>query len=345
MLNPPSRRRQDPPSEQASVRVLLVDDEPNFRAWLTKLMRRIGFQVENAADGEEALELLRRETFDLVISDYEMPRMDGIVLIKAIRSDPRLNEQYAVMLTSHEDLDSKVAALTAGYDDFLPKSCTELEVIAKVVAAKRLVSRHQSLLIAAREWQKLATRDELTGVATRRTLLDEAESYLREGRVVGLAILDLDDFKPVNDTYGHLMGDRILRDLGALFLARTRSSDLIARYGGDEFLLLVVDVDLEELARASERLIDEIERLQWQVAGTTVSVTSTSGLAHSALIENATLEQLLDAADRDLYAKKWVKKNPDRAELYEYPGRSTGGSLVDIPLKEPGRRRVADEEG
>ena len=333
MLTSPSRRRHEQPADPPSVRVLLVDDDENFRAWLTKLMRRLGFAVATADDGEHALTLLRQTTFDLLISDYRMPRVDGFDLIRVIRADPALSQQYAVMLTSNDDVESKVAALTLGYDDFLAKSCTEVEVIAKVVAAKRVVSRQQSLAVAAREWQVLATRDELTGVASRRALFEEADEYLREGRPVGLAILDLDEFKPINDTFGHLTGDRILRDLGALFLSRTRACDLIARYGGDEFLLLVIDLPLDDLTKAAERLISEIESLQWTVDGRTFGITATSGLAHSALIPNATLEQLLDAADRDLYAKKWVKKHPDDAALYEYPGRSTGGALIDIPRR------------
>lgn len=335
MLNSPTRRRHidhEQPSDPSSVRVLLVDDDENFRFWLTKLMRRVGFTVEAAVDGEHALALLRRSTYDLLISDYQMPRVDGFDLIRAVRADPALCNQYSVMLTAREDLESKIEALTIGYDDFLAKSCTEAEVIAKVVAAKRVVSRQRNLVNAAREWETIATRDELTGVATRRTLLDEAERCLRAGRMVGIAIIDLDEFKPINDTFGHLAGDRILRDLGALFRSRTRSNDLIARYGGDEFLLLVTDLALDDLSGAADRLTGEIATQRWNAGDASFSITATSGLAHSSLIDNASLEKLLDVADRDLYAKKWVKKHPgERPELYEYPGRSTGGALVPIP--------------
>jgi diguanylate cyclase (GGDEF)-like protein len=349
MLNPPARRHSDHdhPIDPPSVRVLLVDDDENFRAWLTLLMRRLGFAVESAEDGEAALAILRRESgVDLLISDYQMPRVDGFDLIRAIRADAVLCNQYAVMLTGCDDIESKVTALTIGYDDFLAKSCTEVEVIAKVVAAKRVVSRQRILVTAAREWEVLATRDELTGVATRRTLFDEAERYLGEGRAIGVAIIDLDEFKPVNDTFGHLAGDRILRDVGALFVSRTRSNDLIARYGGDEFLLLVVDLPLDDLAGAAERLLGEIGTLQWTSGDATFGVTATAGIAHSSLLAGGTLEQLLDAADRDLYAKKWIKKHPgERSDLYEYPGPSTGGAIVpltrtvDFP-----RGRTAEEE-
>jgi two-component system, cell cycle response regulator len=312
MMIPPARRHHDHGQlDTPPVRVLLVDDDENFRAWLTRVIRRLGFVVESATDGANALTRLRESPFDLVVSDYQMPRVDGFDLIRSIRSDAYLCYQYAVMLTSRDDVASKVAALTAGYDDFLAKSCTEVEVIAKVVAAKRVVSRQRLLELAAREWQALATRDELTGVATRRTLFELAERYLEEGRTVGLAIVDLDNFKPVNDTYGHLAGDRILRDVGALFVRSVRAGDLIARYGGDEFLLLTVDLPLDNLIGGSNRLIGEVESLRWTLGETNVTIGATAGVAHSSLLEHATLEQLLDAADRDLYARKWLKKHPN----------------------------------
>ena len=346
MPNPPSRRRTDgeQPPEHPTARVLLVDDDDNFRAWMSLLMRRLGFAVETAADGLAALERLRTAPFDLLISDLEMPRMNGMLLIQEIRNTPQLSQQYAVMLTSHEGLDAKVAALTTGYDDFLTKSCTEVEVVAKVVAAQRMLARHRTLTAAITEWQAIATRDELMGIATRRTLVEEAGRCLAEGRQIGLALLDLDDFKPINDNFGHLTGDRILRDVGALFLSRTRANDMIGRWGGDEFVLLVRDLPLDDVSGAADRLVAEIEAMQWTSGDVTFTVRVTSGLAHSSLLDCATVEQLLDAADRDLYAKKWLKKHPGEAqELYEYPGRSTG-SILQLPPAGEVRRRAAEDE-
>jgi diguanylate cyclase (GGDEF)-like protein len=349
MLTPSHRRHgdSDTPVDPPTVRVLVVDDDENFRAWLGLLMRRLGFTVETAVDGEHALSMLHTAPFDLLISDYEMPKLNGFDLIQVVRETPSLAHQYAVMLTSHDDLESKISALSLGYDDFLTKSCTEVEVVAKVIAAKRMLARHRLLSAAATEWQTLATRDELTGVATRRSLAEEAERCMREGRAVGLALLDLDDFKPINDTYGHLTGDRILRDVGALFLRRTRSQDLIARYGGDEFVLLVRDLGLDDVTGAAERLVSEIESLQWPFGDLTLTIRCTSGIAHSALLPNATLEQLLEAADRDLYAKKWLKKHPpERPDLYEYTGGKSSGAVV--PLSPPHARQfpktAADDE-
>lgn len=345
MLISPNRRHSDSGELPDHVRVLLVDDDDHFRAWMSRLMKRLGFAVATAADGVEALDVLRGSWFDLVISDFEMPRMNGLELIREIRAHPQLANQYSVMLTSHEDVESKVTALTAGYDDFLPKSCTEVEVAAKVIAAKRMLSRHRVLSAAAQEWQTIATRDELTGVATRRTLLEEAERCIADGRPIGFALIDLDDFKPINDTFGHLTGDRILRDVGALFLRRTRGSDLIGRFGGDEFVLLVRDLPIEDLAGATERLAAEIEALRWTSGDTTISIRVTSGVAHTGLLSGATVEQLLDVADRDLYAKKWVKKHPGaRPELYEYAGPRTGGAIVPLQGGDNETLRVSTRE-
>lgn len=316
MKTSPKRRHSDDEDDEtraADVRVLLVDDDEHFRLWLTLIMRRIGFSVSTACDGVEALHLLNARPFDLLISDFEMPRMDGFELIRAVRRDENIAHQYAVMLTSHDDLTAKISALSVGYDDFLSKACTEVEVVAKVVAAQRMVSRQRKLAEAAREWELLATRDELTGVATRRTIYARIDVLLTEKREVGLAILDLDDFKLINDTYGHLTGDRILRDLGALFLARTRANDLIARYGGDEFLLLVPDSTIDDVRGAAERIIGEVESLRWRTGETAFGIRVTNGIAHTSQLETKTLEKLVDAADRDLYVKKLTNKKGDAA--------------------------------
>jgi diguanylate cyclase (GGDEF)-like protein len=315
------RRRGDgdAPVEPA-VRVLIVDDDEHFLSWLTLLMRRLGLIVTTAVDGEHALATLRQQSFDLVVSDYEMPRMNGLDLIREIRDTPSLAHQYAVMLTSHEELEAKIAALTIGYDDFLTKSCTEVEVTAKVVAAQRLVSRNRLLSAAATEWQTIASRDELTGVAMRRTLTIEADRCLAEARTIGVALIDIDDFKPINDNYGHLTGDRILRDVGALFLQRTRVGELLARYGGDEFVLLAPDQTIDDITGAAERLTTEIAAMQWTVGASALCVTVTTGIAHSSLLTNPTFEQILEVADQDLYAKKYLKKHPlPEGSLYDYP--------------------------
>ena len=317
-----SLHRRQAGSEAAStpVRVLIAEDDPDYRTYLVALTRRLGLIAETANDGTEALEKLQADHFDLLISDYEMPRYDGLELIRTIRATDGLNGLYAVMLTAHDDVPLKIEALTAGYDDFLQKTCTEVEMMAKVTAARRMLSRQRALAHAAHEWQGIASHDELTGVFTRRFFFAEAERSLAEGRAIGVVLFDLDDFKRINDTYGHLTGDRILRDIGALLVSRTRHGDVIARFGGDEFVLLVINLPLDGMRVVANRIAEDMHELQWTVGEVTLNVHATTGVGSSTLLPNATMDQILEVADRDLYANKWLAKNTNATaeELYRY---------------------------
>jgi diguanylate cyclase (GGDEF)-like protein len=322
----PLRRRNDlPPDAPAEpFRVLIAEDDENFSVWLASIARRLGLTVTTVTNGAEALKKLAAAPFDLLISDFEMPRKDGLALIADVRANPEISDLYAVMLTAHDELSVKVTALTLGYDDFLAKGCTEVEVVAKVAAARRILTRQRALDADAREWRDIANHDELTRVATRRFFFEQAERHLAQKDEIAVVLFDVNDFKSINDDYGHLMGDRVLKDMGALFLRRTRSDDVIARYGGDEFVLLVLNLTVEETRAVAERLAAELSSLQWHERGTIVQVGVTIGMGCSSLIPDATIQQLLEAADRELYANKWLKKHPATTppEAYEYPDAS-----------------------
>jgi two-component system cell cycle response regulator len=308
----PLRRRSDrsPDSPGEPTRVLIVEDDENFCLWLASIARKLGLQVTTAADGVEALETLRGAEFDLLIADFEMPRKDGLELIADVRNEAATSDLYAVMLTAHDELSVKVTALTLGYDDFLAKGCTEVEVTAKVAAARRILARHRALDADAREWRDIANHDELTGVATRRFFFEEAERHLEGGENIGVVLFDVDHFKDINDAFGHLVGDRVLNGIGTVFLRRTRSDDVIARYGGDEFVLLVLNLSVDETRAVAERLATELSGLRWSVGDSILHVGVTIGIGCSQLIEDATVERLIEAADHELYAKKSAKKHP-----------------------------------
>jgi diguanylate cyclase (GGDEF)-like protein len=340
----PHRRRTDrDASDGTQLRALVVDDQQSFRDYLSALLSRSGYMVRTATDGPEALATLRDSPpFHLLIIDFEMPRMSGLALIAAIRAHERFGDAYAVMLTARDDLETKVSALGLGFDDFLSKSSGEMEIVAKLSAARRIITRQKRLDETVRELYGLATRDELTGVFNRRFFFAEAERLLAE-QVVNLVIFDLDDFKRINDTFGHLAGDRILRDIGSLFLRRTRTEDLIARYGGDEFVMLVADLEPPQVEVLASRIGDEIGRVQWTFGTETFSVGVTTGVACSSLLEKPSVAQLLSAGDRDLYKNKWLRKNPhENPSVYEYEhGREA--RIVELPPVEPPPRRVKDE--
>lgn len=327
---PSVSRPTDPP-----LRVLVVEDDPDYRAWIVALTRRLGCSVDTARDGAVALESLTRNEYDIAVIDQDMPRMTGVELIGHIRAAENTATLYTLMLTAGEDMDAKLHALGAGFDDFLGKASSEAEIVAKLGVARRIASRQRNLDAAVRELRGLATRDELTGVFNRRVFIAETERMLSRGAALSIVLFDLDDFKQVNDTYGHLAGDRVLRDVGGVFHRNTRPEDLIARYGGDEFVMIVADLDVSHIEGLANRLVREVHALQWAAGGAepfTIGVTT--GIASSRLLAEPTIAQLLDAADRDLYKNKWIRKHPnERLELYEYPAAERAINLV-LPMRE-----------
>jgi diguanylate cyclase (GGDEF)-like protein len=315
----PERRHHSASTDAHELRLLVVDDDPDYLAYLAALTAKLGFWVEVAEDGYAAMQRLAAGGYDIAIIDYEMPRLSGLDLIARIRADEGLKSTYALMITGREDIDTKLTALEAGFDDFLTKTLSEREIIAKLVAARRIALRQRSLSVAMRDLYGFATRDDLTGVFNRRFFISEVERMLIEDAVVSVVLLDLDSFKEINDRYGHLAGDEVLRDVGTVLLTSTRPEDIAARFGGDEFIIAVPDVDLETVERIAERLTAAIGGLRWG-PGPYFSVGASAGFASSRLLEKPGLAQLVNAADRDMYKNKWIRKHPDlRPELYEYP--------------------------
>jgi diguanylate cyclase (GGDEF)-like protein len=297
--------------DSESLRLLIVEDEPSYSAYIGALTRRLGFHVEKAGDGAAALEILQQKNFDVAIIDQNMPRMNGLELIASIRGDRNLKSLYAMMLTASEDVDTKLAALNSGFDDFVTKASSELEIAAKLVAARRIAARQRTLDTTIRELYGLATRDELTGVFNRRFLLSEGERLLKNGTMLNLILFDLDGFKTINDTFGHLAGDRVLHDVGALFDRHTRPQDLIARYGGDEFVMVIADLQHPDVERVAQRLSAAVHMLRWIAGAESFSITVTTGVASSAALQKPTMTQLLSAADSDLYRNKSLRNHPD----------------------------------
>lgn len=324
------RRRSDSDNSLSALHAMVVDDDPNYRSLIATLLRRIDFQVIEAESGQDALAQMERRTLDLLVIDSEMPGMSGIEVIAEVRAHRNGADLYAIMLTGRNDLELKIMALRSGFDDFLQKTTSDEEIVARLGATRRLVLRQRRLDSAVRELYGLATRDELTGLFNRRYFFAETERLLADQNVVHLVLFDLDEFKSVNDTFGHLAGDRILRDIGDLFLRTSRQTDTFARYGGDEFVLLVRGTTIEEVEALAARVANNVRSLEWRFHQEPRHIEVSTGIATSSLLAEPTVARLLNVADRDLYKNKWLRAHPSLdPSLYEYPA-SRANSISDV---------------
>lgn len=322
MESRPSRRRTDPESREIELMALVVDDEASSCTYVAGVMRQLGIRSVTETDPSHAVEMAETHAFDLAVIDLRMTPFDGIELIARLRRAPWGADMYCILLTAQDDLDTRIRAIRSGFDDVIGKSVCASELNAKLLAARRIVARQRKLDLAVTELRSLANQDPLTSLFNRRFLFEELERMLaRSTAPVSLILFDLNDFKQVNDTHGHLVGDRVLRDIATVLMRETRQQDLLARYGGDEFLLLLEAEGVEAAARVASRIASQVARLSWSVDEATFSLTVAFGCASSALLESPDVTALMEACDRDLYKNKYLRKKSAVDFDYRYEPR------------------------
>ncbi|MFL6247006.1 MAG: diguanylate cyclase [Thermoanaerobaculia bacterium] len=299
----PMRRKSDRAVPADPLRLLAVDDDRNYLRRLQVVLTRAGFDVVTATDGDAALDRIRRDRdISVLLIDLSMPGMDGIETVRHAREACAFPGLYAILLTGSDGTDVKLRALDSGLDDFLTKSSPDSEILAKLRSAARRIEMERRLHLENEELQTLALTDELTGIANRRALFRAAEEMLATGKLMSVALFDLDRFKQINDTYGHLVGDRILADVAACLNEHTRVGDLIARYGGDEFVLLLPDTTATEARQITDRIRNRIAQLRWDIGGNTIDVAVGTGLATAG--SGSSIATLLAESDAKLYDAK-----------------------------------------
>jgi diguanylate cyclase (GGDEF)-like protein len=306
-----------PPSTDAAQppwRILLVDDEPTQRLIMARLLKRAGYEVEMAANGREALAKLEQGDFPLMITDWEMPEMDGIALCSALRRSEK-GYTYIILLTSRDAIEHLVAGLQSGADDYLIKPVIEPELIARLNTGRRIVTLERSLRTANEENRRLSITDPLTGVFNRRYLMEqlprEIDRAARYGRQLSAIMCDVDHFKKINDSHGHMTGDDVLKWFAASLQKGVRTSDWIARYGGEEFIIVLPETSVSNAAIAAEHLRKDIAGTPFAAAGLELPVSASFGV--SGWKENvpkaASLDALIAHCDAGVYASKAGGRN------------------------------------
>ncbi|WP_243318506.1 diguanylate cyclase [Geothrix paludis] len=305
-----------------SARVLIVDDNAMIRNEIKAvLMRDGGFtHFLEAADGLTAFKTIMETPPDLVLCDLVMPGFDGLKFLGLKASRKELEQIPVIMLTAEDDLDRKAEILARGASDYVTKPFHEKELLARVRIHTKLKRLQDELREMNARLEGLSVTDALTGLANRRLLYSRLEEEVRRARrtkvPLSVVMIDIDHFKNVNDTYGHAMGDLVLRNIGALLNASIRATDLAARYGGEELTLVLPYTDGAAALQVAEGLRLKIADQAHTLGGTTLQKTVSLGVSsRSGQAEMPGAEELLKLADEALYrAKQGGRNRVERAE-------------------------------
>jgi diguanylate cyclase (GGDEF)-like protein len=297
------------------VKILVVDDELVSRLVVQAAVERLGHQWVAASDGEEAWRHFQEDRPDVLITDLLMPGVDGLQLCRRVREAAETGYTYIILATMLGDREDVVRGMEAGADDYLVKPVEPFDLQAKLIAAERVTALHAELGRYRTELAELARTDALTQLANRRSLEEDLRMLdarsQRYGREYCVAICDIDYFKKYNDTLGHQAGDEALRTVAARLAAEVRASDGVYRYGGEEFVLVLPEQNLEKARAAVERVRAAVQRMAipHPAGGPDGVVTMSFGIAGWRPGQTATVEEVLEQADAALYEAKEAGRN------------------------------------
>jgi two-component system, cell cycle response regulator len=305
--------------------ILAVDDSPFSRKLVETSLVGNRYTVLFAKDGRDALTLFAQHNPAVVITDWDMPDIGGLELCRRIRSDFQGLHSHLILLSGNTDKEHIVEGLASGADDYLTKPFHAGELVARVEVGCRIVELHRQIQEKNRLLEEMALTDSLTGLPNRRALDVWAPRQLsaaaRHGFSVWVVMADLDLFKKVNDTFGHDAGDTVLKSFAKILAANTRQSDICARLGGEEFLLMITHADKKNTKIVVERIRQQFESKKFTFGNSTITVTSSFGIAGFCGAKPLDLNALVSRADAALYAAKHNGRN--RIEFEPAP-RETG---------------------
>ncbi len=315
---------------RALRRILIAEDDPISRRMLQAFLLKWGYQVEIAADGVEALTKLdRADAPQLAVLDWMMPGFEGPEVCRRVRQLPERLYTYILLLTARGQRDDILLGLEAGADDYLTKPFDSQELRARLRVGERILELERNLIEAREELRFRATHDVLTGLANRATVLEAANRehsrQLREGGAYGVIIVDLDHFKSINDTHGHLCGDAVLREAARRLAVSVRNYDTVGRYGGEEFLVVAPSTDGVGVLGLAERIRQAIEQSPVQTESGPLRITASCGAATCDCEHPLKPDALLRRADEVLYRAKGLGRN--RSELAA-PGNAASGDTA-----------------
>jgi diguanylate cyclase (GGDEF)-like protein len=330
---PPFKELAEAPQPQGSeapgggrMRILVVDDQQSARLVLKTMLTRLGHEVFEAGDGKQGFEMAVDLQPQIAIVDWMMPEMDGIQMTRALRQTKPGRAIYLLILTALDEDDRLIEAFEAGVDDYMTKPLKPRVLAARLRAGQRVIQLQREierdseeirrfaaeLAVTNRRLQEAALTDPLTGFPNRRYALERLQqdwaAALRSKRPLACMVIDLDQFKRVNDTYGHDVGDTVLKQTAAALKSALRAQDVISRVGGDEFLVICPDTQLPAALAAAERIRAAVEKLPIMAGTLTLGGSVSIGVA----VRDATMtdiDALIKCADQGVYLAKGRGRN------------------------------------
>lgn len=309
-------------------KVLLVDDSKETRNQIKDALEGIFDEFVEAENGLGAIKCFIEENPRFIITDIEMPSIDGYRFISTIRSmDDGRDLPIIVISGSKDSLNKKLKGFDIGASDFLIKPFYPEELVARVKSLLRMRALMDELKEKNAQLKKLATTDELTGLYNRRCFFEKVREQLalglRHNFKVACLLIDIDHFKKINDTAGHMAGDEVLRKIGRLLNSCKREGELIARFGGEEFVMCLFNTNSQSAFLAAERFRKLISAYDFSSPlSPELKITSSIGVAVYPQNGVFTIDELLKAADKALYNSK--REGRDRVTIFEWaPGSPT----------------------
>lgn len=294
--------------------ILVVDDSKLARDIITLTLEPTHLNILHAENGEEALDMINdnENNISLIITDYQMPKMDGLDLTFTLRQTYAKSELSIIALSGAEDEATLSKFLKFGANDFINKPPTPNEVMATVNSNLEILDLFEQV-------KNLANRDFLTGAYNRRYFFDVGEAIFskakRKQQALAVAMLDIDKFKNINDTYGHDVGDVAIKEIKRILDELLRASDLVARFGGEEFCIVLEEITLEDAEATFERIRQSFEENIIEVGDIKISYTVSLGVAYG--IEKS-LDEMVKLSDEALYYSKENGRNQVKIQTYNF---------------------------
>lgn len=300
-------KKQNPHSR----RILVIDSDPANLEIILEPLKWEGYDCRGSSDAQEALNVLANWVPHLVLLDWLKPDGASIELIRSIKDK---HPHVSCIFVSNDSItEAIIEGLDAGADDYIVKPFVPLELLARIRTHLRIRDLHEQLVIANEKLKELVETDDLTGLSNMRSLYQKLEYELqrarRFGREVSVVMMDMDNFKDVNDGHDHLFGSFVLSEIGKIVKQNTRNIDLPARYGGDEFLVVLTETSEEGCRHFCERLRQAIEGYEFISGQDKMMLTTSIGFAVSNPQEQITARDLVRRADHALYEAKRSGRN------------------------------------